>query len=528
MTNSIQDILKTDLLFVTGSNTTENHPVIGSVMLQARQRGAKLIVADPRQIPLSRFADLYLPIRPGSNVALLNAMMHVILAEGLEAREYITARTEGIDALAALVADCTPEAAADICGVPAEAIRQAARMYAQAPQAGIYYAMGITQHSDGTNHVKAIADLAMLCGNVGLEHGGVNPLRGQNNVQGACDMGGLPDVFPGYRKVFDDDARRAFEAAWETPLPDKPGLTLPKMMNAAAEGRLKCLYIMGENPMVSDPDLAHISHALDSLDFLVVQDIFLTETAQKAHVVLPAACFAEKEGTFTNTERRVQRVRQAVQAPGQALPDLEILLQLADRLGARWSCRTPEAVMAEIAAVTPAYGGIRYSRLETGGLQWPCPTPDHPGTPVLHVGRFTRGPGVFFPVPHKGPAETPDAAYPLVLTTGRVLYHYHTRTMTGRVEGLNTLSGHSYVEISPQDAATLGIADGQPVQVASRRGAIEVPARVTPRIREGVVFIPFHFAEGAANHLTHAALDPVTDIPELKVCAVRLRPLEVV
>lgn len=529
MTNGIEEILGTQVLFVIGSNTTENHPIIGAKMIQAKRRGAKIIVADPRRIPLVKHADIHLQIKPGTNVALLNAMAHVIIKEKRYNTAYVAERVDGFEALAALVEKYAPEMAGEICGVKPEDIVAAARMYAGVEKAGIYYTMGITQHATGTHNVMAISNLALLCGNIGIENAGVNPLRGQNNVQGACDVGALPNVYPGYQKVDDPAVREKFRKAWQVEtLSDVVGRTVPKIMDGALDGSIRMLYIMGENPMVSDPDISHVSHALESLDFLVVQDIFLTETAAKAHVVLPVACFAEKDGTFTNTERRVQRVRKAVDAPGEARSDLEIFQALMSLLGYEDPLTTPETVMKEIAAVTPAYGGISYTRLETEILHWPCPTEKHPGTVTLHKGQFARGKGVFLGAEHVGPAEIPDAAYPYVLTTGRVLYHYHTRSMTGRVAGLNQLSGESYVEISPEAAARLTVASGDSVQVTSRRGSIKVTARVTRNISGNTVFMPFHFAEGAVNHLTNSALDPISNVSELKVCAVRIEKSAVI
>ncbi len=510
-------------MFVIGSNTTENHPIIGAKMIQAKRKGAKIIVADPRRIPLVKHADIYLQIKPGTNVALLNAMAHVIIKEALYDKAYVAERVEGFEELAALVEKYTPEMAAEICGVAAEDIVAAARMYAGVEKAGIYYTMGITQHSTGTHNVMAVSNLALLCGNIGIENGGVNPLRGQNNVQGACDVGALPNVYTGYQKVDDPAAREKFSKAWKVEnLSDQIGRTVPKIMDGAVDGSIKMLYIMGENPMVSDPDIHHVSHALDSLDFLVVQDIFLTETAAKAHVVLPVACFAEKDGTFTNTERRVQRVRKAVQAPGEARSDLEVFQELMTRIGYAEKIQTPEEVMNEIAAVTPSYGGISYYRLEKEGLHWPCPTDSHPGTVTLHKGQFARGKAKLVGAEHVGPSETTDAAYPYVLTTGRVLYHYHTRSMTGRVKGLNELSGESFIEISQDTAAILSVVSGDKVKITSRRGGVEATAKVTKGISGNTVFMPFHFAEGAVNNLTNSVLDPISNVSELKVCAVRI------
>lgn len=523
MTNGIDEILGTQVLFVIGSNTTENHPIIGAKMIQAKRRGAKIIVADPRRIPLVKHADIYLQIKPGSNVALLNAMAHVIIQEELYDKAYVAERVEGFEALARLVEKYTPEMAAEICGVKAEDIAAAARLYAGVEKAGIYYTMGITQHTTGTSNVMAISNLALLCGNIGIENAGVNPLRGQNNVQGACDVGALPNVYPGYQKVDDMAVRGKFMKAWNVEhLSEQIGRTVPKIMDGAVDGSIKMLYIMGENPMVSDPDTHHVSHALDSLDFLVVQDIFMTETAEKAHVVLPVACFAEKDGTFTNTERRVQRVRKAVQAPGEARSDLEVFQELMTLIGYPQQIQSPETVMAEIAKVTPSYAGINYGRLEEEGLHWPCPTENHPGTVTLHKGQFARGKGVFLGAEHVGPVETVDGEYPYILTTGRVLYHYHTRSMTGRVQGLNALSGESFVELSPEAANGLSVVTGDLVKVTSRRGELVAAAKVTGNISGNTVFMPFHFAQGAVNQLTNGALDPVSNVSELKVCAVRV------
>ncbi|HOX14228.1 MAG TPA: molybdopterin-dependent oxidoreductase, partial [Spirochaetales bacterium] len=419
------------------------------------------------------------------------------------------------------VRSCTPEKAAEICGVDAGDIRRAARIYAGARAAGIYYAMGVTQHTAGTESVMALSNLALACGKLGKAGCGINPLRGQNNVQGACDVGALPDVLPGYRKVSDPAARAAAAAVWGREPPAEPGLTVTEMIRAAETGHIGFLYVMGENPLVSDPDIGHVREALQAAEFLVVQDIFLTETAALADVVLPAACFAEKDGTFTNTERRVQRVRKAIPPPGRAREDLDILAELLARLGLPQADRTGAGVFAELARLAPQYAGMSWGRLEDGGLQWPCPAPDHPGTPILHVGRFTRGPGRFIPYRWRPPAEEPDAEYPLVLTTGRNLYQYHTRTMTGREEGLSILAGEAYAELHPEAAVRAGVRHGEILRLSTRRGSIELTARVSEGIRPDTVFVPFHYAEAAANILTGTALDPHAKIPELKVCAVR-------
>lgn len=526
MTNGINEILGNEVIFVIGSNTTETHPIIGAKMIQAKRLGAKIIVADPRRIPLVRHADIFLQIKPGTNVALLNTMANVIIKEELYAKEYVAERTEGLEALKALVEKYTPEFGAEICGVSPEDIVAAARLYAGVDKAGIYYTMGITQHATGTHNVMSVSNLALLCGNIGIENAGVNPLRGQNNVQGACDVGALPNVYTGYQKVDDPAAKEKFQKAWGVKdLSDKPGRTVPKLMDGALDGSIKMLYIMGENPMVSDPDIKHVEHALEALDFLVVQDIFLTETAVKADVVLPVACFAEKDGTFTNTERRVQRVRKAVSAPGEAKSDLEVFQELMVRIGYDEKPQTPESVMEEIASITPSYAGINFPRLEEEGLHWPCPTVEHPGTVTLHKGQFARGKAQFVAAEHVGPLEIADELYPYVLTTGRVLYHYHTRSMTGRVDGLNELSGESYLEISDEAAKQLSVVNGDMLKVSSRRGTLKVPAKVTNTISGNTVFMPFHFAEGAANQLTNGALDPISNVSELKVCAVSIEKI---
>ncbi|NLI33266.1 MAG: formate dehydrogenase subunit alpha, partial [Deltaproteobacteria bacterium] len=524
MTNSIDELDNSDVILVTGSNTTEMHPVFGSAIKRAVRSGkTKLIVVDGRKIDLVNHAEMWLRHKPGSDVAWLNGMMHVIINEGLYAKEYVAERTEGFEELKKSVSTYTPEKVEEISGIPKDDLIAAARLYAKAPAASIIYAMGVTQHINGTDGVKSVANLAMLCGNIGIEGGGVNPLRGQNNVQGACDMGALPVVYSGYQAVSSEEMRSKMAEAWGVPvLPDNAGLTIVEIVNAAAEGRIKSLYVMGENPMMSDPDQHHVEEGLKNLDFLVVQDIFLTETARLADVVLPAACFAEKEGTFTSTERRVQLVRKAVEPPGDARPDWEILCDLATRMGYPMNYANAEAIFAEIAAVTPSYAGMDYRRLVNGGLQWPCPTKDHPGTKYLHKDKFIRGKGLFFPIEWIPPAELPDRDYPFLLTTGRVLYHYHTGTMTRRSVGLNERYPECLIEINQEDAERLHIDDGDMVRVISRRGRIQAKATVGNMTDVGVVFIPFHFSEAAANKLTISALDPVAKIPDLKVCAVRV------
>lgn len=531
MTNSIVDLDEARTILVIGSNTTEQHPVIGTRVRRAVRNGAALIVADPREIDLAKNATVYLRHRPGTDTALLNGLANIILANGWEDKEFITSRTENFDAWRAAVEKYTPARVSEITGVPVEDLIRAAHIYATAKPSAILYAMGITQHTSGHQNVLAVANLAMLTGNIGKPGAGVNPLRGQNNVQGACDMGALPNVFTAYQRVTDAAAREKFENAWGVKLPDKNGLTVVETMNAAHEHRVKGMWIIGENPAMSDPDSDHVLEALEHLDFLVVQDIFLTETAQLAEVVLPAASFAEKDGTFTNTERRVQRVRKAVEPPGEARPDWQIVAQVASRMvpassskmrGANWDYGSPEDIFHEIAALTPSYAGITYARLEQGGLQWPVPSVDHPGTPILHREKFTRGLGFFSPVEFAPPAENPDSKYPFILTTGRVLPQYHTGTMTHRIEGLERLAPEERVEINPQDAAQLKIGEGDWIEVSSRRGRVGAHAYVTSRVDRGVIFMTFHFAEALGNVLTNPALDPIAKIPELKVCAVQV------
>jgi formate dehydrogenase major subunit len=529
MTNSIADIVEADVLLVTGSNTTETHPVLSLQMKAAvRQHGARLILLDPRRIELAEFATLHLRNQPGSDIAVINAMAHVILAEGLQNRAFIDERTENIEAFVESVEDWTPERAKGISGVPASDIVQAARMYAGAKAAAIFWAMGITQHTSGTGNVKALSNLALLCGQVGRPGTGLNPLRGQNNVQGACDMGGLPNVYPGYQPVSDEGVRRKFADGWGVPLEalnPKPGLTVTEIMDAVLEGRIKGLFILGENPMLSDPNLNHVEHALRAIEFLAVQDIFVNETGAMADVILPGVSFAEKSGTFTNTERRVQLIRPALDAPANARQDWQIIQELGQRMGTEWDYGNPAEIFAEMATLTPQYAGISHERLENGGLQWPCPTPDHPGTPILHVGKFTRGLGLFSPVEYVPPAEPADAEYPFVLSTGRVLFHWHGGTLSRRSPGLDSLAPEAEVEVHPQDADSLGLKTGTSVRVSSRRGSVIARVQVTRRSPPGTVFMTFHFTEAAANLLTTGAVDPVAKIPEYKVSAVRLEPL---
>jgi formate dehydrogenase alpha subunit len=523
MTNPIWDVLKSKVIIVTGTNTTVNHPIIGNYIHEAvTKHGAKLIVIDPRKIKLVDICHQWLRPRVGTNVAWINGLMNVIIKDKLQAKKYIEERTEGFEELKKCVSKYTPEYVAKISGIPAKELIAAARTYGKGSPASIFYAMGITQHTSGTDNVKCLAALSMLCGNVGIEGGGVNPLRGQNNVQGACDMGGLPNVFTGYQVVTDEGNREKFAKAWNVPkLPDKVGMTVTEMIPSAGK-KIKAMYIMGENPMLSDADVDHVGKCLSSLDFLVVQDIFMTETAKLADVVLPSGCFAEKDGTFSNTERKVLRVRKAIDAPGQAVADDRIISALAYKMGYEMEYAHPSEIMEEINKLTPSYGGISYGRIEKEGLTWPCPTAEHPGTPVLHTQGFARGKGLFIPIEYKPSAELPDEEYPFVLTTGRVHAHYHTGTMTRKGTALNRLYPEALAEINTEDAKDLKIGDGDYVNITSRRGSVRVKALVCDSTDRGVAFVPFHFYEATVNKLTIGALDPVSKIPELKICAVKI------
>ncbi len=523
MTNSIRDISNAACILAIGTNTTEAHPVIALEFKKAVNKGGKLIVANTREIDLVRDATIWLRHRPGTDVALLMGMAKVIVDEGLADTTFIEERCENFEEFKESLRAFDLATVEDITGVPAGKIAEAARIYATNSPAAIFYAMGITQHTHGTDNVIATANLAMLTGNVGKLSAGVNPLRGQNNVQGAGDIGALPNVYPGYQSVADPAIKDKFERAWDAFLSDNPGLTITEMFDGAYEGTIKAMYIIGENPPLSEPNANHAIEALKRLDFLVVQDIFMSETAELADVVLPAASSAEKDGTYTNTERRVQRVRKAIEPVGDARPDWLITCQIAQKMGINgFEFESPSEIMEEIASLTPAYGGITYERLEQGGLQWPCPTPEHPGTPILHIGIFSRGKGHFVPLEYKPSAELPDEEYPLLLTTGRNLFHWHTGTMTRRVGGLDDLLGEGWVDINPTDAEKLDIAHGDRVKITSRRGSVTARANVTDVSDQGVVYMNMHFAESAVNVLTNPALDPVSKIPEFKVSAVKI------
>lgn len=526
MTNPIADITEdVDMILLVGSNPEEAHPVIGAQIRQAIQRGTQVVVVDPRKINLVKDSALHLQVQAGTNVAFANGMMHVILKEGLADRHFIEERTEGFSDLEKMVADYTPEKVAEICHTHPEDLIQAARMYAKAEKAPIIYCLGVTEHSTGTEGVMSMSNLAMLVGKVGKPGCGVNPLRGQNNVQGACDMGCMPYDFPGYQKVNNPEVIDKFEKAWHVPLNRYTGLTSTKVLPAATAGNVKGLYIFGEDPIVTDPDTGHVRQALESLDFLVVQELFMTETAAYADVVLPGISYAEKDGTFTNTERRVQRVRKAVEPRGQAREDYEIFCEVMTRMGYPCAYESAKEIMEEISAVTPSFGGINYERLEKESIQWPCRSLTDPGTPIMHVGSFARGKGLFKAIPYKQAQELPDEEYPYLMSTGRMLYHYNTRAMTGRTEGINQIANHSYIEINAVDAQALGIQEGDKVEVHSRRGKIETYAAVGNRVFPQEVFMTFHFPDGNVNEITNAVFDDIATIPEYKVCAVAIKPV---
>jgi formate dehydrogenase alpha subunit len=545
MSNSMKDVAEQAAsMLVIGSNTTEQHPVFGTMLRRAvRTRGVKIVVADPRKIDLTEFAALHLRHRPGTDVALINGLMNIILEKGWEDKKFIAERTEGFEEFKAVVQQYTPDKVADITGVPVEKLYQAAEILATNKPMAVIWAMGITQHITGVRNVMNLANLQMLLGNMGIPGGGVNPLRGQNNVQGACDMGGLPNVYPAYQAVTLEAARQKFEAAWGASMSSKVGLTVTEMIPGVAEGKIKALYIMGEDPATSDPDLNHLRHCLEVCDFIVLQDIFPTETAAYADVLLPGVSFAEKTGSFTNTERRVQMVRKAIEPLGEAREDWRIIADLARRVlaapqgnrrigggaHAGWEYANTSQIMSEINALTPSYAGVTHERLERGEtFQWPVKDASHPGTPILHVGQFACGKGKFAPIEHIPPAELPDDEYPMVLSTGRVLYHWHGGEMTRRAKGLLEVYSHAQVEVNPEDAERLGLDGDKRVRVTSRRGSIEAEAWVTDRVPPDMVFANFHFPDDQnVNRLTIAALDPIAKIPEYKVCAVKVERVRV-
>ena len=526
MTNSIPEIEDAQCIFVIGSNTTVAHPLVAHRVYRAKAKGAKLIVADPRGIHLAAVAYLQVRQKLGSDVALINGIMHVILANNWQDQAFIDERTESFDKLQELLKNYPPEKASQICGVSTENIVRIAELYAKAERASILYAMGITQHSHGVDNVKCLANLAMLTGNLGKLSAGVNPLRGQNNVQGACDMGGLPNVYPAYQVVTDDGIRKKFEDAWQAKLSTKVGYTIMEMMQGLEDGSVKGMVILGENPVGSDHDVQHVKKALEAAEFLAVIDIFLTDTAKLADVVLPGVSFAEKDGTFSNTERCVLRVRKAVEPVGASRPDWQIICDLSTRFGLPMNYDSPREIFDEIAKVAPSYGGLNYDRLEKGGIMWPCPTTDHPGTPVLHKERFTRGRGLFHAIEYRPPEEMIDDEFPMQLTTGRFFPHYHTGTMTRNSPSLHGEMPEGHVEINPVDAQRLELKDNDVAKIISRRGEVMSKVLLTDLVEAGTIFMSFHFMEANANVLTNPALDPICKIPEYKVCAARVEKVQ--
>lgn len=528
MTNTIEDITKEpDVIMLVGSNPEEAHPVIGMQIRQAVQRGCKLIVVDPRDIDLAKKADIHIKIKPGTNVAFANGIMNIIIEEGLQDMDFINSRTEGYDEIKELVKEYTPKKVSEICNISEKDLRDAAIMYAKADKAPIIYCLGVTEHTSGTEGVMSMSNMAMLVGKLGRPGCGVNPLRGQNNVQGACDMGALPGDLPGYQKVTDPEVLAKFEKAWNTKLNPNVGRMATEVFPAAIKKEVRGLYIFGEDPVVTDADTTHIIKALESLDFFVMSELFMTETAKYADVILPGVSYAEKEGTFSNTERRVQRVRKAVELEGEMRLDTDIFTDLMNRMGYAQPYLTSAEIMDEIASLTPSFAGISHDRLDKeGSLQWPCTDKNHPGTPILHVDKFVRGLGYFYPAQYTPSVELPDDEYPIILMTGRILYHYTTRAMTGRTEGLNEIASSSFIEMNIKDAVSLGIKDGEKVKVSSRRGQIETTARVGTKVSPGETWMPFHFQDGNANWLTNAALDKFAKAPEYKVCAIKIEKVK--
>ncbi len=523
MTNSISEIEDAELLLLIGTNTTEAHPVIGYKMRQAARRGAKLIVVDPRRIELAEEADYWLRLQPGTDIPLLNGLMHIIIKEELYDKAFIAERTENFEALKETVEKYTPDYVSRLTGIAVEDLYAVARLYAGTDKAMTFYTLGITEHVCGTNNVMSIANLAMLTGHLGRPGTGVNPIRGQNNVQGACDMGALPNVLPGYQRVIDAAVREKFEKAWGVDsLPGEIGLMIPEMFDKANSGEVKAMYILGENPVLTDPNSNHIRSGLEKLEFLVVHELFLTETAEYADVILPAASFAETDGTFTNTERRVQRVRKAIEPlPGKS--NWQTIMALCTKMGYPMNYSSAEEIFMEMAALTPSYAGINYARIEEKGIQWPCPTVDHPGTPYLHAQSFVRGKGLFQAIEHIPPAELPDEEYPFLLSTGRILYHYNVTTPYSTA--IQSMWSEEYAEVNPEDAAKLGLDTGDKVRVTSRRGEVTTRVQVTDRVPPGVVWMSFHYTESPTNVLTSAAIDPITKTGEYKVCAIKVEKI---
>ncbi len=524
MTNSVSEIEGNDVLFIIGSNTTEAHPIIGNKMKKAAKNGSKLIVIDPRYTEIAEFSTLWLPLKSGTDTALINGLLHIIIKEGWEDKEFIEKRCTNYDSILEIIERYPPDVVTEITGISEELLYKTAKLYANTEKAGIYYTLGITEHTTGTANVMNLANLAMVTGHLGIENSGINPLRGQNNVQGACDMGALPNTFPGYYNVADEKSLELFEEHWGVEMSRTTGLRIPEMLEEAVAGNVKAMYIMGEDPVLTDPDANHVKKALDNLDFLVVQDLFLTETAKRADVFLPASCYAEKDGTFTNSERRVQRVRKAVNPPGLARTDLDILSEVSTKLGGKgFDYKNAEEVFEEIRKTTPSYRGITYKRIEKKGLQWPCPTIEHPGTLYLHKGIFPRGKGYMIPIEYEGPAELVNEEYPILMTTGRMLYHYNVMTVNSK--SLNDIRPYELAEINPEDARKLDLKEEDIMRVTSRRGSILTRVTITDRVSPGLIFMTFHYKESPVNELTNSAYDPITQTAEYKVSAVKLEKL---
>ncbi len=530
MTNTIADITQdSEVIMLVGSNPEHAHPVIGMQIRQAVQRGAKLIVVDPRDIDLSRQADIHLKLRPGTNIAFANGMMHIFIEEDLIDHEFIEKRTEHFEEIKKVVAEYTPERVAEICRIDPDKLREAARLYAKAKTAPVIYCLGVTEHHTGTHGVISLSNMVMMVGKFGKRGCGLNPLRGQNNVQGACDMGADPKQFPGYQNLDIPEVVDKFEKAWGTKLNHEIGTKATECFGKMTTGEIRGLFIFGEDPMRTDPNTRHVLRALSSLDFLVVDELFMTETAKLADVILPGRSYAEKEGTFTNTERRVQRVRKAVEIEGETREDTWIFTEIMNRMGYPQPHLTAAEIMDEIASVTPNFAGISHERLDSTevagrGLQWPCRSKDKPGTEIMHVGKFARGLGCFIPTRHVPSMELPDEDYPIIMMTGRILYHYNACAMTDKVEGLNEMAPDSFIELNTEDAEKLEVRDGDMVNVSSRRGKIQARAVVSEKTNPGECWMPFHYI-GGANWLTSDALDSISKTPEYKVCTVKVEKI---
>ena len=526
MTNSISEVEGNEVLFVIGSNTTEAHPIIGNKMKRAVKNGSKLIVIDPRRTELAEFATLWLPLKSGTDTALVNGLMHIIVKEGWHDKEFIETRCTGFENVLEVIKKYTPETVEEITGISEKMLYETAKLYTSTKKAGIYYTLGITEHTTGTANVMNLANLAMLTGHLGVENAGVNPLRGQNNVQGACDMAALPNTLPRYQSLSDKKKIKFFEKCWGVKLNPNNGLRVPEMLDEALSGNIKAMYVMGEDPVLTDPNANHVKKAMESLDFLVVQDLFMTETAKFADVILPAASYAEKDGTFTNTERRVQRVRKAVDAPGECRLDWEILSEVATKLGAKgFNYKNSEDIFNEIRLTMPSYRGITYERIDKVGLQWPCPNEEHPGTKYLHKGTFPRGKGLMVPVEYEAPAELVSDEYPILLTTGRMLYQYNI--MTRHSKRLNAIKPYELAEMNPADAERLGLKEEEFVRVTSRRGSILTRITITDKVKPGMMFMTFHYKESPVNELTNSVFDPISKIAEYKITAVNVEKADV-